>query len=66
MFKNNLKVALRNLLKHKGFSAINIAGLALGVAAGFFVLIFVRDETSYDRFHEKADRTYRMAQNIHI
>ena len=66
MFKNNLKVALRNLLKHKGFSAINIAGLALGVAAGFFVLIFVRDETSYDRFHEKADRTYRMAQYIHI
>jgi len=66
MLRNNLKVALRNLFKHKGFSAINIAGLALGLAAGFFVLIFIRDETSYDRFHEKADRTYRVAQYIHI
>ncbi len=66
MFRHNLKVAVRNLLKHKGFSLINIAGLALGLAAGFFVLIFVRDETSYDRFHEKADRTYRVAQIIHI
>jgi len=66
MFKNNLKIALRNLLKHKGFSIINIAGLALGVAAGLFVLLFVGDETSYDRFHEKADRIYRMAQYIHV
>ncbi|MDH4196716.1 MAG: ABC transporter permease [Candidatus Aminicenantes bacterium] len=66
MFRNNFRVALRNLLKHKGFSAINIAGLALGLAAGFFVLIFIRDETSYDRFHEKADRIYRVAQYIHI
>ena len=45
MFRNNLKIAVRNLLKHKGFSFINVVGLALGVAAGFFVLIFVRDET---------------------
>lgn len=66
MFRNNLRVALRNLLKHKGFSAINIVGLALGLTAGFFVLIFIRDERSYDRFHEKADRIYRVAQNIHI
>ncbi len=66
MLRNILKVALRNLLKHKGYSAINIAGFALGLAAGFFVLIFIRDETSYDRFHENADRIYRLAQYIHI
>jgi len=66
MIRNILKVALRNLLKHKGFSAINVAGLALGLAAGSFVLIFIRNETSYDRFHENADRIYRVAQDIHI
>jgi putative ABC transport system permease protein len=66
MFRNHLRVALRNLLKHKGSSTINIAGFGLGLAAGFFVMIFIRDETSYDRFHEKANRIYRLAQYIHI
>ena len=66
MFKNNLIIACRNINKGKAYSALNVLGLAMGVAAGLFVLIFVRDETSYDRFHAKADRTYRLAQNIHI
>ncbi|MEO1260750.1 MAG: ABC transporter permease [Bacteroidota bacterium] len=60
MFKNNLKLAWRNLLKHKSYSFINIFGLTLGVAAALFILQFVKHEQSYDLFHEKADRIYRL------
>jgi putative ABC transport system permease protein len=66
MFTNYLKVAWRNIKRHKGFAFINIAGLAMGVAAGLLVLIYVGDELSYDRFHAKADRIYRIGQKIHI
>jgi putative ABC transport system permease protein len=59
MFKNYLKIATRNLLKQKGYSFINIAGLATGIAACFLIFIWVRDELAYDRFHAKADRIYR-------
>jgi putative ABC transport system permease protein len=61
MIKNYLKVALRNIIKHKGFSAINIVGLAIGIACSVLIWIFVTHELSYDRFHEKADRIYRVA-----
>ncbi|MDH5383968.1 MAG: ABC transporter permease [Candidatus Aminicenantes bacterium] len=61
MVKNYLKVAIRNILKHKGFSIINIVGLAIGIACSILILIFVAHELSYDKFHEKADRTYRIA-----
>ena len=60
MFKNNLKLAWRNLLKHKSYSFINIFGLTLGVAAALFILQFVKHEQSYDLFHEKAGRIYRL------
>ncbi len=60
MFKNYLKISLRNLIKHKGASFINITGLAIGMACGMLILLFVKDELSYDRFHEKADRIYRV------
>lgn len=66
MFTNYLKVAWRNIRRHKGFAFINIAGLAMGVAAGLLVLIYVGDELRFDRFHAKADRIYRIAQKIHI
>lgn len=66
MIKNYLKVAFRNFKRHKGFSFINVAGLAVGVACSLFVLLFVWDELKYDRFHKKADRIYRIAQYIHI
>jgi putative ABC transport system permease protein len=66
MFKNTLKITLRILKKHKGYSFINIVGLAIGVACSLFVFLFVWDELSYDRFHEKSDRIYRIAQYIHI
>lgn len=60
MFKNHLKVALRYLFQHKGYSLINIAGLAVGMACCILILLWVRDEISYDRFHENAENLYRI------
>ena len=54
MFKNYLKIALRNFLKHKGFSLINVFGLATGIACCLMIVLFVLDEISFDRYHEKA------------
>jgi putative ABC transport system permease protein len=59
MIKNHLRIAFRNFLKHKGFSFINVFGLAVGIACCLLILLFVVDEVSYDRYHEKADRMYR-------
>jgi len=64
MFRNYLKVAFRNLWKNKGYSAINIFGLAVGLATCLLILLFVWDEFSFDRFHEKADRIYRIDSDI--
>jgi putative ABC transport system permease protein len=61
MFKNYLKVALRNLLRHKVYTFINIAGLSLGIAFCLLILLFVKDEWSYDSFHPDARRIYRLA-----
>ena len=61
MLSNYLKVALRNLFKHKAYSFINIFGLALGMASAILILLFVRYERSYDRFHENAHRIQRVA-----
>jgi len=55
MFKNHLKVAIRNLLKHRLYALINIGGLAIGLACTILILLWVRDETGYDRFHAHAD-----------
>jgi putative ABC transport system permease protein len=60
MIKNYLKTALRNFLKHKGFSFINIFGLAVGIACCLMIVLYVFDEISYDRYHEKADQIYRV------
>jgi putative ABC transport system permease protein len=59
MFTNDVKIAFRNLLKHKGYSFINIFGLGLGIAVCFLISLWVRDELRYDRFHAKAGRIYR-------
>jgi len=60
MLKNYLKIALRNLRKYKAYSFINIAGLALGIGSALLIWLYVQDELSYDRFHPKAQHTYRL------
>ncbi len=61
MLKNFIKTALRNILKRKGYSLLNIAGLAIGMASCLLIMMFVDDELSYDAYNEKADRIYRVA-----
>ncbi len=60
MFKNNLKIALRNLFKQKLYTTINVLGLAVGVASCLLIVLFVRNEFSYDKFFKDGDRIYRM------
>jgi putative ABC transport system permease protein len=60
MLKNYLKVALRNLRKYKGYSFINILGLAVGMAGCFLIMLYVRFELSYEDFHAKRDDIYRV------
>ncbi|MEH6406527.1 MAG: ABC transporter permease, partial [Leeuwenhoekiella sp.] len=60
MFKNYIKIAWRSILKNKGIFSINIAGLALGIAACLLIMLFVVDELSYDRFNKKADDIVRV------
>ncbi|MBN2345970.1 MAG: ABC transporter permease, partial [Candidatus Aminicenantes bacterium] len=60
MFKNYLLTAWRNIVRHKGYSLITIAGFALGLACCLMILLYILDETSYDRFYTNADRTYRI------
>jgi len=60
MLKNYIKIALRNLIRHKGYTFINIFGLATGIICCFLILVYVQDELSYDRYHGKADQIYRI------
>jgi len=60
MFKNYFLIAWRNLKNSKAFSFINISGLAIGLATCLLILLYVKDELSYDRYNEKADRIYRI------
>jgi putative ABC transport system permease protein len=64
MFRNYLKFALRNLWKSKGFAVINIIGLASGIAVCLLIVLYVRDELSYDRYNVNADRIYRVDADI--
>jgi putative ABC transport system permease protein len=64
MIKNYLRVALRNLWRHKGFSFLNIMGLTIGMSACFLVFLYVKFELSYDDFHSKGDRIYRIVTDI--
>ena len=61
MFKNYLKTALRNIRKQKGYSFLNISGLALGMACTILIIFYLHHELSYDRFHQNADRIYRVS-----
>jgi putative ABC transport system permease protein len=64
MIKNFVKTAFRSLLKNKGFTAINILGLALGLATCLLIVFYVIDELSYDRYNTKADRIYKLNTDI--
>lgn len=64
MLRNYFKTALRNLWKNKGFSAINIIGLAIGLSTCLLILIYVMDELGYDRYNKNADRIYRLDAEI--
>ena len=64
MYKNYWKVALRNLWKNKSFSAINIIGLAAGLAVCLLIVLYVTDEWSYDRYNKNAERIYRIDADI--
>src|SRR5664279_52022 len=64
MLKNYLKVAFRNLWRHKAFSFINIMGLTVGMTAFFLIYLYVNFELSYDSFNSKADRIYRIVCDI--
>lgn len=66
MLSNYLTVAFRNLWRHKAFTAINIIGLAVGMASCLLIFLFVSNEMSYDRYYNKADRTYRMTLHTRL
>lgn len=64
MLKNYLKVAIRNLIRQKGFSFINIFGLALGISCTTLIALWVTDELSYDRFHASHERMFRITATL--
>ena len=63
MLRNYLLIALRNIFRQKGYSLINISGLAVGIMSCLLIVMYVSDELSYDRFHERGDRIYRLFFN---
>lgn len=64
MLKNYIKIALRNLVRHKGYSFINIAGLTLGITCCSLLFLYVLDELNYDGMHEKKDRIFRIVEHM--
>ncbi|MCJ7581788.1 MAG: ABC transporter permease, partial [Candidatus Aminicenantes bacterium] len=65
MYSNYLKIALRNIKKQKIYSLINISGLAIGTACCILIFLYVSFELSYDKYHNDAERVYRVAQKIY-
>jgi putative ABC transport system permease protein len=66
MLQNYFKLAFRNILKYKFFSAINILGMSIGIAACLLILLYIVDELSYDRFHANVDRIYQVGLHAKI
>jgi putative ABC transport system permease protein len=64
MLKNLIKTAIRHIVKHLGYSILNILGLTLGISSALFLIIYVSDEVSYDRYNTNADRIYRVSSKI--
>ena len=65
MLKNLLLIATRNFKKDKWYSVLNVLGLTIGITFSLFLIFYVTDELSFDRFHEKSDRIYRVDSYIH-
>ena len=65
MFKNYLKIAWRNLIRNKSYSAINVTGLAVGITVCMIIFIIIQFQTSFDSFHSKKERIYRMLTEYH-
>lgn len=65
MIRNNIVTALRSIFRQKGFAFINIAGLSIGIVCFLFIGLYVLDEFSYDRYHEKSERIYRVVPDLH-
>ncbi len=66
MIFNYIRIAVRNIKKYTTYSFINITGLAIGMACVILILLFIQDELSYDRYHEKADRIYRVVDSFDV
>ncbi|MBX2942222.1 MAG: ABC transporter permease [Cyclobacteriaceae bacterium] len=66
MLKNYIKIAIRSLMKNSVYSFINIAGLAVGIACSILILLWVNDETSYDKFQPKYNRLYQVWTNAYF
>ncbi len=66
MLTNYLKIALRNLIRHKGYSFINIAGLAIGMAACLLIMLYVSDQLLYEQFHKNKDQIYRVVAELNF
>lgn len=64
MYRSYFRIGWRNLLRNKGYSILNIGGLAIGLTAFILIALYVQHELGYDRFHEKADRIYRVNMEI--
>src|SRR6476619_2560966 len=65
MFRNYFKIALRNVLKYKAISFINLFGLTVGLTCCLLILAYILHETSYDKFQPAADLTYRISRSFH-
>ncbi len=65
MYRNYIVTALRHLFRHKTYSFINIAGLSFGLASAMLILLFIKDELSYDRFHQQGNQIYRVVRRMY-
>ena len=66
MFLTNVRIYIRNLKRHKGYSLINIFGLTLGLMCTMFITMYIREELSYDRFHKNSARIFRLEKRTHL
>ena len=66
MIKNYFKIAIRNILRQKGYSLINILGLAVGLTVSFLILLWVQDEKDIDQFHKNGNQLFQVYANVEV